>query len=127
MIKNSKGKKIMSIKKNEINILDGIPNSNNIFAISGRDLGYKQRKSLRIDQLEEKFDNIEIYVPDNIVILSSSFFLGFLGESVRKCGSREKFKEKFIFKTNGRLDNNIEDGITDALNDTNPLEANQER
>ena len=91
----------MKDKQIIINLVEGIPNSKKIFAISGRDLGFKQRKYHKLDELEENNDTIEIKVADNIIFLSSSFFLGMFGDSVRKCGSKEKFKEKFIFKTNG--------------------------
>lgn len=104
-----------------IDLLDGIPNSKKIFAISGRDLGFKQRKHHKLDEIENNNDKIEIKVADNIIFLSSSFFLGMFGESVRKCGTKEKFKEKFIFKTNGQIESNIEDGINDALKNINPL------
>ena len=111
----------MKQKKAIINILDGIPNAKKIFAISGRDLGFKQRKYHKLDELEDNNDIIEIKIEDNIIFLSSSFFLGMFGESVRKCGSKEKFKEKFVFKTNGQIESNIEDGINDALKNINPL------
>lgn len=111
----------MKKKKITIDILEGIPNSKKIFAISGRDLGFKQRKHHKLNELEDDNDIIEIEIANNIIFLSSSFFLGMFGESVRKCGSKEKFKEKFIFKTNGQIESNIEDGINDALKNINPL------
>lgn len=111
------------MKKNitKINLIDGIPGSKDIFAISGRDLGYKQRKHHKIDKLEEINEQLEIDIDPKIIFMSSSFFLGMFGDSVRKCGTKEKFKEKFIFKANSQLNNNIEDGINDALNNINPL------
>lgn len=111
----------MKNKVLKINLLDGIPGSKGIFAISGRELGYKQRKHFKIDKIEDDYDKIEIIIDEKILFMSSSFFLGMFGESVRKCGTKEKFKEKFIFKANSQLDNNIEDGINDALNNINPL------
>ncbi|MCI8498930.1 MAG: hypothetical protein HFG33_06040 [Bacilli bacterium] len=111
----------MKDKQIIINLIEGIPNSKKIFAISGRDLGFKQRKYHKLDELEENNDIIEVKIADNIIFLSSSFFLGMFGDSVRKCGSKEKFKEKFIFKTNGQIESNIEDGINDALKNINPL------
>lgn len=111
----------MKNKKITINLVDGIPNATKIFAISGRDLGFRQRKHHKLDELEDTNDVIEINIANNIIFLSSSFFLGMFGDSVRKCGSKEKFKEKFIFKSNGQLESNIEDGINDALKNINPL------
>lgn len=111
----------MNKKTLKINLIDGIPNSKDIFAISGRELGYKQRKHHKLDSLEDEYEKIEVTIDDKIIFLSSSFFLGMFGDSVRKCQSKERFLEKFIFKTNGQLDNNIEDGINDALKNVNPL------
>ena len=104
-----------------IDLLEGIPNAKKIRAISGRDLGFKQRKHHKLDELENNNDQFEIKIANNIIFLSSSFFLGMFGDSVRKCGSKEKFKQKFIFKTNGQIESNIEDGINDALKNINPL------
>lgn len=111
----------MKKKKITVNLVEGIPNATKIFAISGRDLGFKQRRHHKLDELEDTNEEIEIIIADNIIFLSSSFFLGMFGDSVRKCGSKEKFKEKFIFKTNGQIESNIEDGINDALKNINPL------
>ena len=108
-------------KTKKINLLDGIPNSKSLFAISGRDLGFKQRKFHKLDELEDNYDEIEIAIDNNIIFLSSSFFLGMFGESVRKCGNKENFIQKFIFKSNNQLKSNIEDGINDALKNINPL------
>lgn len=105
----------------KINLLDSIPGSKDIFAISGRDLGYKQRKHHKLDTEEDKYECIEIYIDERIIFLSSSFFLGMFGDSVRKCKTRDTFKEKFKFIANDQLNSNIEDGINDALKDVNPL------
>lgn len=109
------------MEKISIDILKGIPNAKNIFAISGRDLGKKQRKYHKLSEYEKKYDVIEIVIDKNIIFLSSSFFLGMFGDSVRMCGSKEKFKEKFKFVANEQLKSNIEDGINDALKSINPL------
>lgn len=111
----------MNKKKVTINLLDGIKDANKIFAISGRDLGIKQRKHHKLNELEDNNEKIIVKIPSNIYFLSSSFFLGMFGESVRKCKTKEHFKEKFEFETNGKIDSNIEDGINDALKNINPL------
>lgn len=109
-------------KKIRINLIDGIPKkSKEIFAISGRELGYKQRKYHKMNRIEDENEEICIYIDEKIIFMSSSFFLGMFGDSVRKCKTKEKFKKKFIFEANSQLDNNIEDGINDALKNINPL------
>lgn len=107
--------------KYKIDLIEGIPGSKDIFAISGRELGYKQRKHHKLDKVEDGYNTIEINIDDKIIFMSSSFFLGMFGESVRKCKTKEEFKKKFIFKCNSQLNNNIEDGINDALKNVNPL------
>ena len=83
----------MKKTKIEINLIDGIPGSKDIFAISGRELGYKQRKHHKIDNIEKEYDKIIINIDEKIIFMSSSFFLGMFGSSVRNCKTKEKFKE----------------------------------
>lgn len=104
-----------------IDITKGLPNAKKLFAISGRDLGIQQRKRHNLDRLEDKETTIKIEIPENIIFLSSSFFLGMFGDSVRKYRTKEEFLKKYNFITSPELEPNIEDGINDALKNINPL------
>lgn len=93
----------------------------NLIVLSGRELGDSIRKRLKFDELDVDDVKYEIIFPKNIISISTSFFLALFGESVRKCGSKEKFEEKYSFNVNSSLKSNINDGITDALNNVDGL------
>lgn len=89
--------------------------------LSGRQNGKTLRNELKIDDLDKKIsENIEIFVPEDIYSLNSSYFLGLFGPSVRKLGE-EKFKQKYTFICDDIISRNIEDGISRALKDSNVL------
>ncbi len=90
--------------------------------ISGRKNGIEIREKLKIEDLENNNDIIEIIIPDDILSFNSSYFLGMLGKSVRKYKSKEAFLKKYTFKCNDIVKMNIDDGILDALNNNNALE-----
>lgn len=64
---------------------------------SGRDRGEALREKLEIDSREETADMIDVVIPGSAYTMSSSFFLGLLGPSVRKCGSVDSFERKYRF------------------------------
>lgn len=83
--------------------------------LSGRDNGVNLRKKLEIDKKENENDEIKIIIPQDVFALNSSYFLGWLGKSVRNLG-KENFEKKYHFECNEIVKLNIEDGINDALN-----------
>ena len=93
---------------------------NNKKVLSGRDNGIELRKKLEIEKIEKENELIEISIPKDVYALNSSYFLGWLGKSVRKLG-KEKFEQKYLFKSNEIIKLNIEDGINDALNNVDVL------
>lgn len=100
---------------NKIDMLQGIKNANILKSISGRDLGERQRKLFELDLEDKSKDLIEVNIGSNILFVSSSFFLGMFGDSVRKFGSKEEFykKYKFIGKTIAK--DSIDEAIYEAL------------
>lgn len=64
---------------------------------TGRDRGEALRENLKIEQLDSSADRVQVVIPSSTYTVSSSFFLGMFGPSVRKCGSIEKFNAKFHF------------------------------
>lgn len=93
----------------------------NLIVLSGRELGDNIRKRFKFDELDIDSNKYEIVFPENIISISTSFFLALFGESVRKCGSKEKFEDKYMFNVNSSLKSNINDGIIDALNNVDGL------
>lgn len=106
---------MMMNKKTEIDITTGIKNRETIFGVSGRPLGQKQRKILEIEKIEEEYEAITVVVPSHILYMSSSFFLGLFGKSVRKYGGSTAFLTKYIFKCSKDIMVSVEEGIKDAL------------
>ncbi len=106
----------MENKTIAIDITEKMNSNEKMFVISGRDFGERQRQELEIDEKIENNDSITIVIPKTIYSISSSFFLGMFGEILRKYG-REKFLNKVKFKCeNSTVNENINDGIFDALN-----------
>lgn len=89
--------------------------------LSGRDLGDNIRKKFKLDELDKDNEIYEVSFPKNIISISTSFFLAVFGKSVRNCGSKENFEKKYVFNVNSSLKSNINDGITDALNNVDGL------
>ena len=65
---------------------------------SGRERGISARADYKLDEQEDRNDAIEVLLPENTYTVTSSFFLGLFGESVRTCGSVPRFEEKYHFK-----------------------------
>jgi hypothetical protein len=82
----------------------------------GRPAGVLARKHFKIEEYEnqENFP-IEVHFPENARTLTSSFFLGMFGNSVRTAGSRDNFLKRFIFKANKQILAEVNAGIDEAL------------
>ncbi len=64
---------------------------------SGRERGEALRKKYALDVKEDDADIVNVVIPQGAYTVSSSFFLGLLGPSVRKCGSIDGFERKYRF------------------------------
>ena len=64
---------------------------------SGRDKGDLTRKKLNIDQLDTSDIMVKVVIPENTYSITSSFFLGLFGKSIRISGSKENFYNKYHF------------------------------
>ena len=64
---------------------------------SGRDRGEALRAKYGMDAKEDGADIVDVVIPASTYTVSSSFFLGLLGPSVRKCGSVDLFEKKYRF------------------------------
>lgn len=64
---------------------------------SGRDRGEALREKYSLDAKEDEAETVDVLIPITAYTVSSSFFLGLLGPSVRKCGSVDLFERKFRF------------------------------
>ncbi|PIZ22098.1 MAG: hypothetical protein COY49_10315 [Comamonadaceae bacterium CG_4_10_14_0_8_um_filter_57_29] len=82
---------------------------------AGRARGESARKQVKLDQIDDGADVVEIIVPDGTYTVTSSFFLGMFGPSVIRAGSRDAFVKRFHFKTPSFLQNDFEEYISYAL------------
>lgn len=101
--------------KKRIDLIDKKNKNGKSIGISGRDLGKLQRARLKLDEEDTKDNVCEVFVENNIIVISTSYFLGMFGDSVRTLGSREKFLDKYNFICNPKALKYIEDGIIQAF------------
>lgn len=79
---------------------------------TGRDRGEDVRKASKIDEIEKKYDSVNIIIPDNIYSINPSFFEELFVNVVLKLG-KEKFTEKFNITSIG--DYNYERPLNEAI------------
>lgn len=83
--------------------------------LRNRDVGRVIRAETGVDKLEDESDHVEIIIPEYVISINTSFFLGFLGPSVRKLG-KDLFEDLFTFTTDNQdIVNDIEEGIRRSL------------
>jgi hypothetical protein len=88
--------------------------------ISGRPKGEFLREKLQLDLEDERHEPVEVIIPEHIISLNSSFFLGLFAPSVQKLGI-EKFDAKYKFQAIAEIHEDIEEGKREALEESNPL------
>jgi len=62
---------------------------------TGRDRGETLRVTYDLDRLDAADGLVDVVVPDDTWTISSSFFLGLFGPSVRHFGSVDAFKKRY--------------------------------
>jgi hypothetical protein len=82
---------------------------------TGRDRGQKARKELKLDELPLD-EVVEVLIPDDTYAVTSSYFLGLFGPSVRELGG-EGFERQFQFKGPDFIVSKIQDWVMRALRD----------
>ncbi|WP_194442784.1 hypothetical protein [Pseudoalteromonas simplex] len=82
---------------------------------AGRPNGIKAREFFNVNALDSEEANIQVIFPDNARSISSSFFLGMFGESIRRAGSKEEFMEHFEFRANPHIREQISKVVDRAI------------
>ncbi len=78
---------------------------------AGRERGLNAAKKINLETLvNDETKNFIIIIPDNFYSITSSFFLGMFGKSIKFCKTKENFLNRFNF-------NNFPDDIKTRLND----------
>lgn len=87
---------------------------------SGRARGEKARNRFDLDSTPDDQKFI-VLIPESVYTVTSSYFLGLFGPSVRKLGSRDAFLGHFEFRAPEHILNKLDDWITRALRDKGAL------
>jgi len=82
---------------------------------TGRDRGQKARQDLGLDKLPID-EIVRVIIPEDTYAVTSSFFLGLFGASVRELGG-EGFEKKFQFEGPAFICGKVPDWIMRALRD----------
>lgn len=82
---------------------------------TGRDRGEAFRRQIHLSERENEVDEVQIIVPDETYTISSSFFLGLLGPSVVRAGSKDAFYKRFKFRSPDFLKSVIDEYVSRAL------------
>lgn len=88
---------------------------------SGRAKGQINRKNYNLDEKDQSDAIIEVDIPDNAYAVTSSFFLGLFGESIRSLGGRNQFRAKYNIKAPERFNEKIEFYIERAIREKSPV------
>ena len=106
---------IMKEKRKRLVLGDTLPASTKI--LSGLEEGNKARLYYKLDEIDQQNIEVEIDIPSKFWTITSSYFLGCFGKSVRNLGI-EGFRQKYKFKCDPVFKPNIEDGIARSVNTT---------
>jgi hypothetical protein len=88
--------------------------STGVRIFSGRTRGEAVRQELRLSKVEANDNSeFEVRVPTDIFQITSSFFLGLLGDTIRQLGA-EVFRRKFRF-TGKNIETVVAEGVEEAL------------
>ena len=87
-------------------------NGNKAKVFTGRDRGEEIRRRTQIDDIYDKYENIEIVIPKDVYSINPSFLEEFLINVVKALG-KEKFLKKFKFKSLGEY--HIEKSLNEAI------------
>ena len=86
---------------------------------TGRERGEKARKVLKLDSVTEN-DRVNVVIPDGVYTVTSSYFLGLFGKSIRDLGL-EKFSSVFKFESPDFLKDSIAEWSFRAVRDRRDL------
>ena len=91
------------------------------FVISGRDKGVRARGEKKLNVIDANNEVINIEIPEDIISLNPSFFLGMFGPSIRSLGI-EKFRSKYLFKCSESIKKTIDAETERAIKKSSVLE-----
>jgi hypothetical protein len=84
--------------------------------ISGRDCGEEFRKRFQLNKVDVAEGEVEVSIPEDVVSMNTSFFLGLFGPSVKHLG-QQGFLSKYKFLCDDVHMETVHEGIARALKD----------
>ena len=88
---------------------------------SGRAKGELARKTFDLGARDDEQCNVIVYIPEDTYSVTTSFFLGLFGESIRRAGSREAFLNRYRFEGPDLFMSTFDTCISRALLDQSAL------
>ena len=88
---------------------------------SGRDKGHLNRQKFDLDSIDTSDKQIDVIIPDNTYSITSSFFMGLFGNSIRELGDRDQFFRKYRFRMPDKFKEKIEIYTERALREKTPV------
>ena len=88
---------------------------------SGREKGRLNREKYHLDDIDTSDKLVEVIIPDGTYSITSSFFMGLFGKSIREIGDRDEFFHKYRFKMPDKFRNKVEIYIERALREKTPV------
>ena len=88
---------------------------------SGRSKGELARKKFNLDEVDKNQMKVVVRIPETTYSVTSSFFLGLFGESVRRAGSREAFLRRYDIQAPEVFGETFDTCISRALQKHRPL------
>ena len=91
---------------------------------TGRDRGEEVRKRFDLDTIDSSNISVNVVIPENTYSITSSFFLGLFGDSIRDCGEVDNFFKTFKFNAPDLMIEKFTDYAKRALREKKPLFSN---
>lgn len=82
---------------------------------AGRPNGVNAREYFNLSELELEENDVQVIFPENARSISSSFFLGMFGDSIRRAGSKSAFMQHFRFQANPHISQQIDKVVDRAV------------
>ena len=83
--------------------------------LTGRDLGRRAREEYEISRLDDAEGSVEVVVPEDVFLITPSFFIGMFSQSVIRLGSVEAFFDKYNFRSPPQVLRQIHDAARRTL------------
>lgn len=82
---------------------------------SGRPEGELARKKFNLDKIDKEHRKVIVRIPESTYAVTTSFFLGLFGKSIRQAGSRSAFLGQYEIQAPEVFRNAFESYISRAL------------